>query len=100
MSEIITVKSEEIVCLFKAIDEMQNDYEELKKIVRAPFNGELYLSDKEVSERLKICRRTLQEWRNKGVISYIKFEGKIIYRESDLQRLIENHYIKAFSDMT
>jgi excisionase family DNA binding protein len=34
------------------------------------LNGERFLTDKEVSERLKLSRRTLQEYRTEGKIPY------------------------------
>ena len=59
-----------------------------KKVIgnyRPPLlDGERYLTDKEVSQILKISRRTLQEYRNDGVLPYILLGGKVLYRESDL----------------
>ena len=38
--------------------------------------------------------RTLQEWRDTGVIPYIQIKGKIIYRQSDIERLLQTYYNK------
>ncbi|KAA3937366.1 helix-turn-helix domain-containing protein, partial [Bacteroides ovatus] len=43
---------------------------------------------------LKVSIRTLQEWRDTGVIPYIQIKGKIIYRESDIERLLQTYYNK------
>ena len=53
---------------------------------RPLLNGERYLTDREVAEVLKVSRRTLQEYRNDGVLPYILLGGKVLYRESDLER--------------
>lgn len=45
-----------------------------------------------VSERLKISRRTLQEYRSSGEIPYYCVCGKVLYRESDIERVLEEHY--------
>ena len=37
----------------------------------APVDGERYLTDKELSELLKLSRRTLQEYRKQGILPYI-----------------------------
>ena len=60
------------------------------------LDGERYLTDKEVSEILKVSRRTLQEYRNNGILPYIPLGGKILYRESDLQELLEKCYRPAY----
>ncbi|KAA6319460.1 hypothetical protein EZS27_030651, partial [termite gut metagenome] len=56
---------------------------------------ERYLTDKEVSEKLKVSRRTLQDYRNEGKISYCQLGGKILYRESDIEKMLEDNYFPA-----
>lgn len=96
MSEIIDSRNERIVRFFKLLDRMIAGVEKLSTNRRIPLNGEIYLTDKEVSERLKVSRRTLQEWRNEGKIAYIQLDGKIIYPESALQSLLARHHRKAW----
>ena len=50
------------------------------------------LTGKEVCERLYISPRTLQDYRDKGIIPYTQFAGKILYKVSDLERLLEENY--------
>lgn len=57
--------------------------------MRRPLNNELYLTDKEISEKLRVSRSTLQRWRYSGRIPYFKIGGKMIFRESDVQTLLE-----------
>ena len=40
--------------------------------------------------------KTLQEYRNDGVIPYILLGGKVLYRESDLERVLESCYHPAY----
>ena len=61
----------------------------------ALLNGERYLTDKEVGARLKVSRRTLQDYRNAGRIPYILLGGKLLYRESDIERLLMEGYRPA-----
>ena len=44
------------------------------------------MTDKEVIARLKVSRRTLQEYRTERKIPYIVFGGKVLYRESDIEK--------------
>jgi uncharacterized protein YihD (DUF1040 family) len=53
-------------------------------------------TDKEVSARLKVSRRTLQDYRNEGRIAYIQLGGKILYRESDIERMLNDGYRSAY----
>ena len=63
---------------------------------RPMLNGERYLTDKELSERISVSRRTLHEWRTNEVIGYIQLGGKILYKESEALRLIEKNYHKPY----
>ena len=56
------------------------------------FAGELFLTGKEVCERLYISPRTLQDYRDKRIIPYTQFAGKILYKASDLERMLEENY--------
>jgi excisionase family DNA binding protein len=61
------------------------------------LNGEHYLTDREVSERLKVSRRTLQDYRTEGKILYYQLGGgKILYRESDIEKMLNDNYFSAF----
>ncbi|MFR9546805.1 MAG: helix-turn-helix domain-containing protein [Rikenellaceae bacterium] len=96
MSGIITKYDEQVVELFDTSKRITDGLDQLSEGYRPTFKGERYLTDKEVSERLKISRRTLQEWRNTGRVEYILIEGKILYAESAIQRLLDKHYQKAW----
>ena len=52
--------------------------------------------DKEVSAQLKQSRRTLQDYRNEGRISYYQLGGKILYRESDIEKMLQENYREAY----
>jgi len=59
------------------------------------LNGERFLTDSELSVMLKISRRTLQEYRNESKLPYIRLGGKVLYRESDIERMLQDGYRKA-----
>jgi excisionase family DNA binding protein len=60
------------------------------------LNGERFLTDREVYQRLRISRSTLQEWRYSGQIPYIQIGGKILFRESDIQAMLDRNLKKSF----
>ena len=49
-----------------------------------------------MSARLKVSRRTLQDYRNNGMIAYYQLGGKILYKESDIERMLAASYREAF----
>ena len=57
---------------------------------------EQFLTDKEVSAWLKVSRRTLQDYRNNGMIAYYQLGGKILYKESDIEKLVMSGYRNAY----
>jgi excisionase family DNA binding protein len=95
-SEIITKDDTRIIAFFESIERMFDGMERLVTNHKPHLNGERFLTDREVSERLKLSRRTLQDYRTEGKIPYIHLGGKILYRESDVQKLLEVNYNKAF----
>lgn len=60
------------------------------------LGGEHYLTDRELSQRLKISRCTLQDYRNNCILPYRQLGGKILYRESDIERVSQSCYRGKF----
>lgn len=96
MSDIITGDNPRIVAFFKALEHMTTGLDSLLNNRIALLNGESYLTDKEVSARLKVSRRTLQDWRTNGLVAYTQVGGKVLYAESDIQAILEKHRQEAF----
>jgi len=91
-NEILTRDSQWIKSFFKSSKRMLDDIDLLVKNSKPHLNGERFLTDKEVSEKLKISRRTLQDYRTQGKIAYIQLGGKILYKESDIEKMLESGY--------
>lgn len=49
---------------------------------------------REVSELLRVSRRTLQEYRNNRVLPFILLGGKVLYPETGLRGVLEANYRK------
>ena len=76
----------------KTIFQYGIDKRKLAKENKPSFGGDSFLSNREVSKLLKVSIRTLQEWRDTGIIPYIQIRGKVIYRQSDIDRLLQSCY--------
>lgn len=92
---VLTTDDERIANALSALRKGAKEVSLLAQNYRPPLNGERYMTDKEVAERLKVSRRTLQEYRNDRKIPFILFGGKVLYRETDIERILEESYKKA-----
>lgn len=68
------IEAEDLCALRRGTKEVRM----LAENYRPPLNGERYMTDKEVAGRLKVSRRTLQEYRNDRKIPFILFGGKVL----------------------
>ena len=95
MNELIMPHNAGVKRVLESMKEVLALYKNVIGNYRPMLDGERYLTDREVAEVLKVSRRTLQEYRNDGVLPYILFGGKVLYRESDLERVLESCYHPA-----
>lgn len=96
MSELRTDSREWVHRIMGSLDRMLVGIENLAVRNRPVLCDERYLTDKEVSAQLKLSRRTLQDYRNEGRISYYQLGGKILYRESDIEKMLQENYREAY----
>ena len=95
MNNELMMNSERIIHFMNSIDRLLERIEYLTANYHPTLGGEQFLTNKEVGARLKVSRRTLQEYRNNGQLSYIQLGGKILYRESDIERMLKDGYREA-----
>ena len=95
MNELIMPHNAGVKRVLENMKEVLALYKNVTGNYRPLLDGERYLTDSEVAEILKVSRRTLQEYRNDGVLPYILFGGKVLYRESDLEKVLESCYHPA-----
>ncbi|WP_303222020.1 helix-turn-helix domain-containing protein [Paraprevotella clara] len=96
MNGTVKTNDEWAVGFMKELDSMLNGIESMNEKSKASFGNERFLTDKEVSAWLKVSRRTLQDYRNNGMVSYYQLGGKILYKESDIEKLVMGGYRNAY----
>lgn len=92
MNELINKDNKWIIHFMGSLDRLLDNAANY----RPTLGGERFFTDKEVSARLKVSRRTLQDYRNEGRIAYIQLGGKILYRESDIEKMLNDGYRSAY----
>jgi excisionase family DNA binding protein len=95
-NNVITKDNETVKAFFLSLEQMLDGIEHIVDNYKPSLCGERYLSDREVSERLKVSRRTLQDYRTEGKIPYYQLGGKILYRESDIEKVLNDNYFPSF----
>lgn len=89
-NQLITENNESVKAFFLSLDKLSSALERVFSSRKPTLNEESFYTDEELSKKLKISRRSLQDYRNEGRIPYIKLGGKILYRSSDVEKLLED----------
>ena len=78
--------------LFRRLEKAGKALDKLESSGGRTLKGERFVTDEELSRLLKISRRTLQEYRTSGVIPYYLVQGKALYKESDIMKILDDAY--------
>lgn len=101
----------EVIAIQKsALDRMKNELKELLELAEnatrkytSIFKEEKWLDNQEVCLIMNITKRTLQTYKDKGLLPYSKLNRKNYYKLSDVQALLEagqpyNNVENGFTD--
>ena len=92
-NQLITQENnEKVKSFFRSLERLSTLMERLFISRKPTLNGGSFYTDEELSKKFKLSRRSLQDYRNEGRIPYIKLGGKILYRASDIEKLLEEGY--------
>jgi len=84
--------------LFRRVEKVIKTLGKIEIPNRRTFCGQRYITDRELSDLLKISRRTLQEYRSSGIIPYYLICGKVLYKESEIQKFLEDCRVQSMSE--
>jgi hypothetical protein len=78
--------------------ELKKSLEEIKtKLSQKEKNPkDIILTNDDLMKLTKSSRRTIFTWRTSGLLGYSQIGKIILYRMSDVQDFLDNHYNKAF----
>lgn len=88
----LNMEADEMLVVLSALEGVNRRIKEVAQTHKPLFGGEHFLMGKEVCERLYISPRTLQDYRDRGIIPYTQFAGKILYKASDLENVLDENY--------
>ena len=88
----LNMEADDMQVVLSAISGVSKRIKEVAQTHKPLFGGEHFLTGKEVCERLYISPRTLQDYRDRKIIPNTQFAGKILYKESEIERILKNNY--------
>lgn len=89
---------EAIILTKEQYNELVNRLDNIAQQLNAKVSPkkETFLDNQEFLLLLKISKRTAQTWRDEGKISFSQVGNKIYYKLSDVEKLMQENYNKAF----
>lgn len=84
--------NDDMLSLLEAAVGIKNELLYIREYFHPLLKGEIYLPGEQVCQMLHISKRTLQQYRDDGLIPFIKLERKILFRESDIVKVLEDNY--------
>ena len=88
----LNMETDEMQLVISALRGVGKRIVEVAQTHKPLLAGEHFLTGKEVCERLYISPSTLQDYRDRRIIPYTQFAGKILYRLSDINQLLQKNY--------
>lgn len=89
--DIVAIESK----TFEQIKQRFEDFsQQVKNLYRNNQDKEKWLGNEDVCEFLQISKRTLQSYRDNGILPYSQIGRKCYYRVSDIENLISQSQIK------
>ena len=95
--DLLTKESPEIIRFFQDIEYLTRFLDSEQDRYRPVLNGERYITEAELADQLKITRRTLIEHRTTGLFPYYRLGGRILYKENDIIKLLNENRLEAFN---
>ena len=81
---------------FSSLEDLSKRVEKIRDNSKPSLDGERYYTDKELAVNLKVSRRSLQDYRNNGILPYIQIGGRILYKASDIERTLMDGYKEVY----
>lgn len=90
--EVITLTSEAFTHLTSLIENISKRLDEKEP-------KDKWLDNQDVMEQLHISKRLLQSWRDDGILTFSQVGGKIFYKQSDIDEVLNSpkHKKRAFA---
>lgn len=86
---ILTISDELIADALESLRKASRKADALMDSYKPVLHGERLMTDSELAETLRVSPRALRDYRNEGILPYIRMKGNILYRESDIEKVLK-----------
>ncbi len=93
---ILTLNDELIAGTIESLRKASRKADKLMDDYKPVLHGERLMTDGELATILRVSPRALRDYRNDGILPYIRMKGNILYRESDVEEVLKAHEHLAF----
>lgn len=93
--KIYTLKDTVIASTLESLRRASRKADMLMDSYQPVFHGERLITDNELASTLRVSPRALRDYRNEGIIPYIRMKGNILYRESDIEKVLKTNEHKT-----
>jgi len=97
MENSFNSKEQKVRNLTISLQQVIDEFGKFDTSFRNSLLNEKFLSDAELAKLLHVDRRTLKRYRQTGKIPYYRLNGKIIYKESEIYKLLEDNFHPAYA---
>lgn len=85
----------ELSAIFNALDKIKEGITNIDDVCQETASSR-YLTDNQLSGILHVSKRTLANYRAKGEFGYYDLPGKILYSETEIEEILQRHYLPPF----
>lgn len=96
---ILTLNDEVIAGTLESLRKASRKADVLMENYKPVFHGERLMTDGELASALRVSPRALRDYRNEGILPYIRMKGNILYRESDIEKVLKTNEHRAAKRM-
>ena len=86
---ILTINDELIGGTLESLRKASRKVDVLMENYKPVLQGERLMTDGELATVLRVSPRALRDYRNEGILPYIRMKGNILYRESDIEKVLK-----------
>ena len=92
---ILTINDELIAEALESLRKASRKADRLMDDYKPVLHGERLMTDGELATVLRVSPRALRDYRNEGILPYIRMKGNILYKESDIEKVLKDHERKT-----
>jgi len=87
--KILTINDELIARTLDSLRKASRKAESLMDNYKPVLHGERFMTDGELASALRVSPRALRDYRNEGILPFIRMKGNILYKESEIEKVLK-----------